>query len=148
MTNVFLVAEEFCKNFQWKLTHLELQNLLYIGQMFSLGQRKGRLFADTIYAWKYGPIVPRIYEYFLPIRLRRIYESDFEWHIRKINEHDMQFIADLSNELQGIKDWQLTSITQRENGAWDLSYIPKRRDIVIPISAIEEEYHKFWDDNN
>ncbi len=78
MTNVFLVAKEFCRNMGWNLKHLDLQNVLYIAQVFSLGERGKKLFPDKIYAWSHGPIVPKIYYYLLPLDERiKLCESDF-----------------------------------------------------------------------
>lgn len=43
------------------LTNLKLQKLLYYAQGCYLGLYGKPLFADDLYAWKHGPVVPSIY---------------------------------------------------------------------------------------
>ncbi len=45
------------------LTNLKLQKLLYFGQAVSLSLRKVPLFEDKIEAWKFGPVVPAVYDF-------------------------------------------------------------------------------------
>lgn len=45
-----------------RLTNLKLQKLLYYQQGFHLAFFGTPLFDDSVEAWKYGPVVPNVYE--------------------------------------------------------------------------------------
>lgn len=44
------------------LTNLKLQKLLYFAQAVSLSVKNQPLFNDKIEAWKFGPVVPTVYQ--------------------------------------------------------------------------------------
>ena len=145
MTNVFLVAEEFCRNMGWNLNHLGLHNVLYIAQVFSLGERGKKLFPDKIYAWSHGPVIPRIYHHFPPLDERiRICESDFPNSILPINREDRLFIKDISNDLIGSSDVKLMTIATMDGGAWEKNCVPGRRDSIISEDDMLLEYEMLW----
>lgn len=47
-----------------KTSNIVLQKLLYLIQAASLIYLKKEAFADSIYAWEYGPVIPGIYNEF------------------------------------------------------------------------------------
>jgi uncharacterized phage-associated protein len=44
------------------ISNLALQKLLYYCQGYYLGLKKEKLFEEEVVAWKYGPVVPAVYE--------------------------------------------------------------------------------------
>lgn len=62
-----------------RITHLQLQKVLYYIQGYHLREFGKPLFADKIYAWPYGPVVKSVYtNYFiygaLPLRVKEAKE--------------------------------------------------------------------------
>ena len=45
---------------------MKLQKLLYYEQGFHLAYFNTPLFAESIEAWQYGPVVPQVYEHYKP----------------------------------------------------------------------------------
>ncbi|WP_394659154.1 Panacea domain-containing protein [uncultured Novosphingobium sp.] len=43
------------------LTNLQIQKILYLAQMFHLGEAGEPIFSDDFQAWKLGPVVPAVY---------------------------------------------------------------------------------------
>lgn len=43
------------------LTNLQIQKILYLAQMFHLGETGSPIFNDDFQAWKLGPVVPSVY---------------------------------------------------------------------------------------
>ena len=43
------------------LTNLQIQKILYLAQMFHLGETGEPIFSDDFQAWKLGPVVPSVY---------------------------------------------------------------------------------------
>jgi uncharacterized phage-associated protein len=141
------VSKEFCKNLDWKLHHLDLHYVLYLAQMFSIGERGIKLFEDDIYAWNYGPIVPRVFNYFVR-RISNRYpfiEADFpKRYFYHINDKDKEFIKDITSQLKNANPSILYSAATRKNGAWDMLNIPGYRDILISQKDMLNEYNDIW----
>ena len=51
-----------CDEYGELITHLKLQKLLYYVQANYLAKHKEPFFADSIEAWKYGPVVRKVWE--------------------------------------------------------------------------------------
>lgn len=58
------------------ITNLKIQKLLYYAYAWHYSLQKERLFDDTIEAWDYGPVVPRIYYKYKPYGHRAIEETE------------------------------------------------------------------------
>lgn len=43
------------------LSNLQIQKILYLAQMFHLGETGQPIFGDDFQAWKLGPVVPSVY---------------------------------------------------------------------------------------
>lgn len=147
MDNIFCIAKEICKNGNWAITNLELQKILYIAQMFSYGMRKKPLFDNPIEAWDYGPVVPVVYHEFKfagngPIPSFLFPAEDC------VNEDNRTFISKISKMVKGLKGWQLVAITHRDRGAWQRTYRPGIKHLVISPNAIQKEYAELWSDND
>ena len=111
MCNVFTVAFEICKNSGWNTSNLALQKLLYISQVFSLGQRDKILFKDKIEAWDYGPVIPKVYHKFKLFYKSPIPQSVFPWMpVSLISAEEKQFIQYMSDLTNGFKPWELVLI--------------------------------------
>ena len=54
-------ASRACCRSGWSLSNLELQKILYVGQMLYLGRYNEPLVNEVFEAWDYGPVLPTIY---------------------------------------------------------------------------------------
>ncbi|MBQ2173756.1 MAG: DUF4065 domain-containing protein [Alphaproteobacteria bacterium] len=59
---MFDVAKTVCELAGWNLSHLKLQKILYILQMFYLGENGKPLFYANFEAWDFGPVEPNLYK--------------------------------------------------------------------------------------
>src|SRR5258708_40323860 len=57
-----LVRLSFAGDEKDPLTNLRLQKLLYYAQAWSLVLRESELFPEEIQAWRWGPVVPAVYD--------------------------------------------------------------------------------------
>lgn len=62
--NVFLALSASQGEAGSSVTNMKLQKLLYFSQEDSLRKRGKPLFADPLEAWRYGPVVPFVYQTF------------------------------------------------------------------------------------
>lgn len=120
-------------------SNLQIQKLLYIAQMFFLGENQKPMFEDDFEAWKLGPVIPSVYQ------RAKIYGSN---HVAKLFT-DLRFSAGsperlmlerVVRELPDKSPWKLVSITHWDKGAWASNYNPDGFGSTIPKSDILKEY--------
>lgn len=117
------------------ISNLQLQKILYYIQKEFLHKRGTIAFNDSIEAWQFGPVVPRVYYFFsgagsMPILM--------QYNI-KIGKDDKKLIDSIVEEKRSLNPWEMVEDTHRPNGAWDSIYRDGRgASDVIPVEMIEE----------
>ncbi len=150
MCDVFKVAKVFCERRKWRATNLEIQKLLYIAQVFSLGLRDKPLFKNMIEAWRYGPVVRDVYDKFkmygsMPIQ--PIMFADMTEH--KCTDEDREFVEGIAEATKDLRDWQLVGLTHRDGTAWKKRYnqfTPTSN--VITEDDMRDEFEHIWKKQN
>ncbi len=91
------------KNNKRRLTHLELQDLVYVAYGFYINLEDHALFPQNIEAKPYGPIVPELYHEFKRFGVNPIpgWSRDFDYHTKKftiplVNEDDKEALRSLN----------------------------------------------------
>ncbi|MCM1167576.1 MAG: DUF4065 domain-containing protein [Lachnospiraceae bacterium] len=122
------------------ITNLQLQKILYYIQGRHLSIFNVPAFIDEIEAWKFGPVVPKVYYAFchygaMPI-IRIGNNTDFDEDV------DRDLVDRTIEEKRNMDPWDLVTETHKEGGAWETifnggvgyrRYIPKdliRRDFA------------------
>lgn len=143
MLSVFDVAKSVCELAGWNLTHLKLQKILYILQMFYLGRYNKPLFYANFEAWDYGPVEPGLYK-----RLKGIGSDCIpEWllAIEKGIDNDsdeFKFIQELTDALLEKSPSFLINYVHDKNSAWQRLFTTERKHISIPNKEIKAEYDR------
>lgn len=120
-------------------SNLQIQKLLYLGQMFHFGHHGVPLFDDDFEAWKLGPVIPAVY------RRAKIYGSKpviklFSDQRLPAESTGRTMLEKLIRELPDKSPWKLVSITHWENGAWAKNYSQGDFGSEIPKADILNEY--------
>lgn len=120
------------------LTNLQLQKLLYLSQMFYMGEHKRPIFAEDFEAWKLGPVLPAVYRKAKmyggrPVETLFIPERVTDPTIRSCLENTYKDLGSLSAS-------QLVNITHWGKGAWAKNYDGHDSGSTIPKSDIAREY--------
>ncbi len=133
----------YTEEYNRPITNLHLQKLLYYAQGFSYAMTGYELFADDMYAWKYGPAVPRVYEYYhsyvaYPITPEKI-------DIEQFDSYDTVIIREVARRIGGMDPWKLAKrVCQeppwRKNCPMYWSYSPC--DNIIPKEDIQGYFCK------
>ncbi|MBO5833821.1 MAG: SocA family protein [Alphaproteobacteria bacterium] len=145
MCDVFKVAKKICESQKWQVTNLRLQKILYIAQVLSLGLRNGKhLFNAEIQAWKYGPVVPEVYQRFKFFGSDYIPEIAFGENLTSCSEDECAFIDAVANMTKNIKDWELVGLTHRDGSAWKKVYSNNRNSCVISEEDMKKEFEDLW----
>ena len=108
------IAEEFGGD---PLTNMKLQKLLYYAQGAFLGITGQPLFSDEIEAWKYGPVVPAVYQRFNKFGNRDI-EPDTAVSVTQTSTNEETGILRVVyDEFGQFTTWKLSAMT-REEAPW------------------------------
>lgn len=109
-----------CKRDGKPISNLQLQKILYYIQRDYL--RSGSIaFQDSIEAWRFGPVVPKVYYYFCGAgSMPLIPLVEFEGNT--ISAYDKIRIDRIVEEKRKLSAWSMVSETHHEGGAWDITY--------------------------
>lgn len=120
-------------------SNLQIQKLLYLAQMFQLGQNDKPMFDEDFEAWKLGPVIPSVYQ------TAKIYGSRpvgklFTDRTFPADSSERAMLEKVVRELPDKSPWKLVSITHWDKGAWAKNYSPGEFGCVIPKADILSEY--------
>lgn len=136
--NAIVTASTLAEMSGWTLSNLQLQKLLYLAQMFHLGEQGTPIFDDDFEAWKLGPVVPSLYQQ------ARIYGSKPVKSLftdRRLEDGSGKDVLRRTlSELPDLRPWKLVAITHWERGAWAKHYAEGDFGCVIPKGDILDEY--------
>ena len=140
--NVQTIADDIlklAKRRSLEFTPMQLMKLVYIAYGWYLAMHNEKLFNDRIEAWKYGPVIPNLYQstkHFggnvIPHELIAdgpISNPNLEVFLDSIVQHYGRF--------SGIA---LSNLTHRQGTPWQQVYRPNVVGIQIPDDIIKEHY--------
>jgi uncharacterized phage-associated protein len=135
------VAKFICERGGWKVTNLQIQKIIYLIQMFYMGQNDGSRLVDAGFeAWDYGPVVPRLYRKVRMFGARPIEDVFYDARPFKTDDPRRALMESASEQLLPLKPGELVDITHWTNGAWAKNYVPGIKGIGIPDNDIVAEY--------
>lgn len=122
------------------VTNMQLQKLLYFANGIYLYYQKVPLIKERFKAWKYGPVIPELYD-----ELKYAGNSCIEKTIINQNSNDLQnevrILLESVDETFGKMDgWSLSEISHIKEGAWDKA--PKLND-YLENDNIKDEFERF-----
>ncbi|GAB0117473.1 Panacea domain-containing protein [Acidisoma sp. 7E03] len=133
------VCKFICETGNWQVTNLQLQKLLYVGQMAFLGMEGERLVDLHFEAWDYGPVAPQVYKQVRMFGKAPIQDVFPDARPFAASSKRREYLADVCRDLLAVPPGELVEITHWERGAWAAHYIPGVRGIKIPDEAIINE---------
>lgn len=104
------------------ISNLHLQKVLYFTNMDFIRQIGEKLISDEKFiAWKYGPVIKNVYNYFSPYGAMLLLKTE------KFNEDiinkEIKNIIDVSiDDLIKEHPWELVKRSHKKNGAWHKAY--------------------------
>lgn len=143
------------------LDHLQLNKLCYLVNGFTLQERDDPAFYNNVEAWKYGPVVPEVYETYKvygngPITALDMCRTSLEnteavaerWgELVDIVGRDVASIAYGVVETYGeYTGWQLVGMTHGKRTPWKKAYRPGHNNI-ISTETIKQFYRNLKPDD-
>ena len=120
-------------------SNLQIQKLLYLGQMLYLGENAIPMFNDDFEAWKLGPVIPAVYQR-AKIYGSRPVENLFTDDCLPQESPERKMLERVLRELPDKSPWKLVSITHWDEGAWAQNYTDGGFGSLIPKDDIRNEY--------
>jgi uncharacterized phage-associated protein len=93
------------------LTPLKLQKILYYVQGWYLADYGKPLFEDQILAWKYGPVVRKVYDYYRDHPTGHITPAEVPGNIARLDESTKIFLDTIWDQYGKKTAWELVGMT-------------------------------------
>lgn len=141
----YTVAKTVCSLAKGQVTNLQLHKLLYLMHLHYLG-RTGKLLIDEAFeAWKYGPVLPKVYERVFIFGTDFIKRDMFYNHstIPEEDEQAYEVIRYILSKLLFKKPSHLVTLTHPKDGAWKKNYGVNAKN-TIPTADIRMEYERVY----
>ena len=150
-----LIADYILAKSDHLLTPMELLKLSYISHGFTLAITDKQLFSDRVEAWKYGPVIPTMYNDFSHYggdKITELYYCGTNLNSRKQTQNRLNtFKGLISNEgikiinrvldvYSGFSGEELSTITHAVGTPWYQCYEVNKHGIEIPDSLTKRYY--------
>lgn len=149
MNNVLDVAQhilDLAKKDGVNITPMKLLKITYIAYGWFSISGDGRLFADKIEAWQYGPVIPNLYR-----NIKKFKDSPITEQIgdaSKLEENKQNWVNKVYELYRGYNSLQLSSMTHQDNSPWHQVYKSDIRSIEIPDNNIKNYYNNLYEQAN
>lgn len=138
------VADEILKIAKRKgrsLTPMQLMKLVYIAHGWSLAILDRDLFSDRIEAWKYGPVIPALYQATKMFGRDPIPYDLIEDQVPSpLPENVQAFLEDVFVKYGHLSGINLSNLTHRPGSPWDRVFRDGVMNIEIPDQIIKDHY--------
>ncbi len=123
------------------LTPLQLMKLVYISYGWYLAMQGTKLFDDRIEVWKYGPVIPSLYQ-----STKRFGKGEIPTNLiadKPISNTDMcAFYDSIVKNYGQYSGIALSNLTHREGTPWQQVFQPDVIGIEIPDDLIKSHYQQ------
>ncbi|UOA14492.1 Panacea domain-containing protein [Sulfitobacter dubius] len=123
------------------MTPMKLLKLVYIAHGFSLALLNRDLFQNRIEAWKFGPVIPDLYQ-----ATKRFGREEIPLNLigdpedTSVDPEVQSFLEDVYEKYGHLNGIQLSYLTHQSGTPWDQVYDPRFRNEPIPDDLIADHY--------
>ena len=128
------------------LTPMQLLKLVYIAHGWMLGLYGVPLINDEVQAWKYGPVIPKLYKSISQFRsdpVRGPLRSHDPDPLVSVENALIEQVYEIYGNMTGI---ELSRLTHQPGSPWAQTYQDGVSNIVISNDLIEDHYRTLADD--
>ena len=149
MYNCFDVAKGFLRlagEEGDRIKPMKLLKLTYIAQGYYLGLCKKPLFHNEIQAWKYGPVIPDLYEMIKVYNKKPVDIEIIDLHTsKKLESFDENFLKVIWDNYKEYTGRQLSDKTHEEGSPWYKVFSQDVLNTVMSNDLIKDYYSKIVD---
>lgn len=122
-------------------TPMQLMKLVYIAHGWSLAVLDRDIFQDKIEAWKYGPVIPSLYQATKQFGRNSIpQELVDDQSPSKVSPDVLSFLEDVVGKYGHLNGIQLSNLTHLPGTPWHQVYEPNRSNLEISDHLIKQHY--------
>lgn len=121
------------------MTNLRVNKLVYFANAWSLVRFGHPLFDDEIQAWKFGPVIPSVYNTFKSCGRERIHETSGEYSPADLTADETDLLLDVANEYGQYSTSRLVTLTHTPGSPWHEAF-RSRENAVIENNRIREYF--------
>lgn len=125
------------------LTNLILHKFLYFAQGYCLALYNTPLFDEDIEAWKYGPVVPSVYQTYKYNKKENISKIKGNFSLDKYDSKTIELLLAVINDYGKYSSSELINITHEKGSPWDMVYKENENNIISKESIL-----KYFKNNN
>jgi uncharacterized phage-associated protein len=140
--DVKTVANEFlrlAREGSTPLDPMKIQKLVYLAHGWNLALFGNSLISQDVEAWRYGPVIPVLYDEFKKFRASPI-TADAAATNEALNEQDCRFVSAVWQKYSNFSAVQLSMLTHEPGYAWDLTMRERGPFSTIPTELIRDEF--------
>lgn len=141
MLNVNSVASYFIEQSsslpENDLTNLKLQKILFYAQAETMQKTGNKLFADEVEAWKYGPVVPAVYNWLKGCGAYPITIFDVPISTNDIDGKSEELLSEIWRDYSKYSAGYLVDKTHEEGSPWKNTFEDGMNN-VIPDGEIKK----------
>lgn len=104
-----------------RLTIMPLVKYVYLAHGWTLGYIGEPLIRDKVEAWKFGPVVPEVYEAFRPQGLiisKFAADEKGERYTAKLSEDEEDIVGKVYDAYSVLEPWDLSNLTHGVGSPW------------------------------
>lgn len=130
------------------LTIMKLLKMVYISHGWFLAYNDRPLISDAVLAWRYGPVIVKIYNAFKhygksPVSsLVDISGNNYISSSELPNENMQKFLEPIWENYKKYSGLELSSLTHQSGSPWDITYHKHGKNSIIPNDLIKSHYKK------
>lgn len=126
------------------LTPMQLLKLVYIAHGWMLGLYSRPLISDNVEAWRYGPVVPSVYQAIKTFRNSPVSEirTAAPAQLDECEADVVDQVLSIYGNKTGIK---LSAITHQAGTPWDKTWSSSGKNAVISNDVIESHYAELYE---
>lgn len=129
-----------------KLTPLQLMKLVYIAHGWSLAVRNQDLFKNRIEAWKYGPVIPDLYQATKHFGRNAIPHERITDDPSGVDSDTQIFLEDVFSKYGRLSGYALSNLTHQSGTPWERAYKEGVMGVEIPDEPIKDHYLRLLDE--
>lgn len=139
----------FAKEDGYIMPQMKLLKLTYIAHGYYLGFYDKALFIDEVQAWKFGPVIPSLYQITKRFGNHNVDSFIVGLYCKKtLTPEDDKFLRMVWNAYKNNGGLQLSTLTHQEGTPWSQVYKEGISDLTIDNEIIKDYYKKLISDRS
>lgn len=128
-----------------RLTPMQVLKLIYISHGWMLALHGRPLFGDEVKAWKYGPVIPAVYQRYSDYGRLQVdaHAERCERRNDRLDDDQRGIIGQVLEKYGEYTGLQLSDMTHEDDSPWDITRREGMR--TIPNDLIQGHYRELYD---